>query len=48
MDLTKLYTQTGDATDGTMTQKAITEAIEEADLTGHTGPTGLTVKFAVV
>ena len=34
--LTKLYTGTGSATDGTMTQKAITDALNGKSGTGHT------------
>lgn len=34
--ITKLYTETGSATDGTMTQKAITTALNGKSATGHT------------
>ena len=34
--LTKLYTSTGSATDGTMTQKAITDGLNSKSGTGHT------------
>lgn len=36
LGLTKLYTGTGTATDGTMTQKAITDALNGKSGTGHT------------
>lgn len=34
--ITKLYTETGSATDGTMTQKSITDALNGKSATGHT------------
>lgn len=36
LGLTKLYTATGSATDGTMTQKAITDALNGKSNTNHT------------
>lgn len=36
LGITKLYTETGSATDGTMTQKAITTALNGKSATGHT------------